>query len=70
MKKTVFERNNSDYFKSKKATVLVDQSNIGEELIKTGEIVSIIGKDKSGLGIKSNSGVIITGVSYEYLDLI
>ena len=51
-----------------KAIVLFDQKNLGGDIIKSGEEVTITGRsENNSLNIKSDTGVEIYSVSYEYL---
>ena len=66
------KRKPKSFFHNKKAILNSKQENIGGEIIESGSIVQIIGKNRSNLGIdiKDENGIIIYNVWPEYIDLI
>jgi len=67
------QRNTRDFFDGKKATLTMEYKNLGDEKIKAGSVVTIIGKHytfKNHLNIKSKKGIQIYGVDLEHLELI
>ena len=66
-------RKSREFFRGKKAIVTTEQQNLGGEIIKKDEVVTILCKNqrsKDDLDIESESGVKISGVWCEYLELV
>ena len=72
MKQSFVKKSANAFFENKRATVLCEIKNIGNEVIEKGTQVIIIGKNsrhKEWLDVKQGS-IIINGVNPENLELI
>lgn len=72
MRETFVKKSASSFFEGKKVKVLNDIHNIGEESVKAGTIVTIVGKNqrnKGWLDVKQGE-IHINGVAPENLELI
>lgn len=73
MTSSFLKRKSRDFFRGKKAEVLVKQRNLGGDEINPGEIVTILQKTPGSdisLDIKSHRGITIYGVWCEQLELV
>lgn len=72
MKQSFVKKSANAFFENKRATVLCEIKNIGNEVIETGTQVIIIGKNsrhKEWLDVKQGS-IVINGVDPEKLELV
>lgn len=73
MTSTFFKKKSRSFFEGKKAKVLVKQRNLGGDEIQKDEEVEIICKNSEcniSLDIKSSTGIVISRVWCEQLELI
>lgn len=71
MKQSFYNKHTNDFFTGKQATCTAEQQNLGGDIIPAGSKVKILGKNRQrgGLNIESEFGIIIYGVSEAVIEL-